>query len=210
MIAAKCAVVKCDQCDTPMFLMLESQKSQKYNVKVKDIKVQIKRHVSLLSKSKSCNIKSKTAKRQNSKAKEVVVLLMPRPWGTLVGIITCNTNIRSTPNSAVLYTNANAYQSYKVPQRGLIAWFLNLKETTVSELSPARNFTILSFKDIASTPSSSSLPGNSIGAANRFRLVNRFSQVGQAVVVEQSSQNTCPHGDSWYVAISYTQYSHSA
>ena len=76
MIVAKCAVVKCDQCDTPMFLMLESQKSQKYNVKVKDIKVQSKRHVSLLSKSKSCIIKSKTAKRQNSKAKEVVVLLM--------------------------------------------------------------------------------------------------------------------------------------
>ena len=60
MIAAKCAVVKCDQCDTPMFLMV---KSQKYDVKVKDIKVESKRHVSLLSKSKSCIIKSKTAKR---------------------------------------------------------------------------------------------------------------------------------------------------
>ena len=73
MIAAKCAVLKCDQCDTPMFLMV---KSQKYDVKVKDIKVKSKRHVSLLSKSKSCIIKSKTAKRRNSKAKEVVVLLM--------------------------------------------------------------------------------------------------------------------------------------
>jgi hypothetical protein len=76
MIAAKCAVLKCDQCDTPMFLMVKSQKSQKYDVKVKDIKVKSKRHVSLLSKSKSCIIKSKTAKRRNSKAKEVVVLLM--------------------------------------------------------------------------------------------------------------------------------------
>jgi hypothetical protein len=88
MIAAKCAVVKCDQCDTPMFLMLKSQKSQKYNVKVKDIKVQSKRHVSLLSKSKSCIIKSKTAKRQNSKAKEVVVLLMgfQRHFGWALGL----------------------------------------------------------------------------------------------------------------------------
>ena len=39
----------------------------------------------------------------------------------LIGLITCNTTIRSTPNSTVLYTNANAYQSYKAPQRGLIA-----------------------------------------------------------------------------------------
>ena len=76
MIVAKCAVVKCDQCDTLCFLLVKSQKSQKYNVKVKDIKVKSKRHVSLLSKSKSCIIKSKTTKRQNSKAKEVVVLLM--------------------------------------------------------------------------------------------------------------------------------------
>ena len=73
---AKCAVVKCDQCDTPRFLMVKFQKSRKYDVKVKDIKVESKRHVSLLSKSKSCIIKSKTAKRRNSKAKEVVVLLM--------------------------------------------------------------------------------------------------------------------------------------
>ena len=73
MIVAKCAVVKCDQCDTLCFQLV---KSQKYNVKVKDIKVKSKRHVSLLSISKSCIIKSKTAKRQNSKAKEVVVLLM--------------------------------------------------------------------------------------------------------------------------------------
>jgi hypothetical protein len=101
------------------------------------------------------------------------------------------------------------YQSYNAPQRGLMAWFFSLKETTVPDLSPARNFTILSSKDNASTPSFSSFPGNGIAAANRFRLVNRFSQVGQALAVEQSSQNTCPHGDSWYVAISYAQNPHS-
>ena len=97
MIVAKCAVVKCDQCDTPMFLMLESQKSQKYNVKVKDIKVQSKRHVSLLSKSKSCIIKSKTAKRRNSKAKEVVVLLMHQTGYSTLG--------RADPGNLLLPTN---------------------------------------------------------------------------------------------------------
>ena len=100
MIAAKCAVVKCDQCDTPKFLMLKSQKSQKsqkYNVKVKDIKVQSKRHVSLLSKSKSCIIKSKTAKRRNSKAKEVVVLLMHQTGYSTLG--------RADPGNLLLPTN---------------------------------------------------------------------------------------------------------
>ena len=96
-----------------------------------------------------------------------------------------------------------------VPDKPETAQRPSPKVITRSPRAPRRSFTILSSNDSASTPSASSIPGASIAAAKRLRPAMAASHDGHAAdALEQALQNTCPHGDSRWVASSRTQCPH--